>query len=171
MWECNIEEKMSQYIFAHGCCLIFVKVSSTEAKTMSSWKIINISSILKKVEGQDLQKDPLTGNWLEASSRKDPKCLSKAWSSLKASRMGNPLSMEAERGRTPQRQPPVTRDELLDVLEVIRSLEDLRHLSKRGFVRKKDIHLSESIIMPRLPLVPKLLADQPLMKTKQTGLI
>ena len=40
---------MSQYMFAHGCCLIFLKVSSTEAKTMSSWKIINISSILKKV--------------------------------------------------------------------------------------------------------------------------
>ena len=69
---------MSQYMFAHGCCLIFLKVSSTEAKTMSSWKIINISSILKKVEGRDLLKDPLTGNWLEASSRKDPKCLSKA---------------------------------------------------------------------------------------------
>ena len=42
--------------------------------------------------------------------------------------MGNPLSMEAERGRAPQRQPLVTRDELLDVLEVISSLGDLRHL-------------------------------------------
>ena len=115
----------TKFIFAHGRCL---KISSTD---VASWKNIMISRML--LGRASLWMNPLTGNWLEASSRRDPKCLSKAWSSLKASRMGNPLSIEAERGRTPQRQPPVTRDELLDVLEVIRGLDDLRHLRERGF--------------------------------------
>ena len=77
-------------------CKIFLRTSKSSNNNFYSLSIFSqkLSDFL--IDGWPLSFSifpKLTGNWLVASSRRDPKCLSKAWSSLNASKMGNPLSM------------------------------------------------------------------------------